>query len=77
MDMKYVRTDEEWKLVKQSIEAIARGDVEAAKRVYQIIPLSPETAMAAKERWGAQYLIDGGYNLTWAEDKYGKNFINE
>ena len=75
MDMKYVRTDDEWKLVKQSIEAMARGDVEAAMRIYQIIPLSPETAMAAKVRWGAQYLIDAGYNLSWAEDKYGKDWL--
>ena len=75
MDMKYVYEGEELDLFREAIAAMKRNDWETVKKIYQKIPISPETAMAAKKHWGAQYLIDGGYNLTWAEDKYGKDWL--
>ena len=68
---------EELRLMEKVIELVSQNDWVTANKLFKKIAISPETAMAAKKQWGAQFLIDGGYNLSWAEEKYGKDWLNK
>lgn len=55
----------------------AEGRKEEAIKVGKSIPLAPHLAMALKEVCGADYVITEGFNLSEAEAKYGKGWLNE
>ncbi len=39
------------------------------------MPLHPVVAMAFKEGFGADYIRNGGFNLSKAEEVYGKDWL--
>jgi hypothetical protein len=51
------------------------GDKEGASRLIRSAPMPPYLAKIAKEKIGADFLINGGWNLSEAEDKFGKNWL--
>jgi hypothetical protein len=52
------------------------GDKEGGTRLLRSIPLPPYLAKVMKEKVGADFLIDSGYNLSEAEAEFGSDWLN-
>jgi len=70
-------TDEE-KVDKayQSALLSQAGDEEGSIRLLRSIPMPPYLAKVMKEKMGADFLIDAGYNLSEAEAEFGQGWLN-
>lgn len=75
--MEFKLTPEEKELLAQANEARAKGDWDTVHKLAVQIPLNPSSAMAAKKTFGAKFLIEGGYNLSWANAEYGQDWLTE
>ena len=53
------------------------GDIEGASRLLRSIPMPPYLAKVAKEKIGADFLIDGGWNLSEAEAEFGRDWLTK
>ena len=51
------------------------GDEEGSIRLLRSIPLPPYLAKVLKEKVGADFLIDAGYNLSEAEAEFGQGWL--
>jgi hypothetical protein len=61
----------------KSIELEKIGKKEESLALDKTMPLPPFLAKVIKEKVGADFLIDGGWNLLEAEEKYGKDWLNK
>jgi hypothetical protein len=52
------------------------GDEEGYRRLLRTAPLPPYLAKVMKEKVGADFLIDAGYNLSEAEAEFGQGWLN-
>jgi hypothetical protein len=57
------------------IELEKAGKEAEARALDRSIPMSPYLAKVAKEQFGVDFLINGGWNLLEAEAKYGKDWL--
>lgn len=64
-------------ILDASLDAEERGDREEAERLAKKLPLPLHLAEFMKEEFGAQYLVDGGWNLSEVEAQCGKDWINK
>jgi hypothetical protein len=70
-------TDEQiWEILDKADEARDKGDFEGQYRLLKQIPISPWLAKAGKEVWGKEFLLEGDYNLSEAEEAYGKDWLS-
>ena len=53
------------------------GDKEGCERLTKTIPLPPYLAKVIKEKVGVDYLINSGWNLSEAEEKFGPGWLNK
>jgi hypothetical protein len=67
--------DEKLDTMMKVIDLEKAGDREGATRLQRSIPLPPYLAKVAKEKIGADFLINGGWNLSEAEAKFGPNWL--
>jgi len=51
------------------------GDEEGFSRLIRSIPMPPYLAKIAKEKIGADFLINGGWNLSEAEAEFGPGWL--
>ncbi|GHT52348.1 hypothetical protein AGMMS49982_12310 [Bacteroidia bacterium] len=51
------------------------GHLEEAERVWKQIPLVPHVAKWCKEMLGVEALLQMGYDLSEAEEEYGKDWL--
>jgi hypothetical protein len=51
------------------------GDDEGFSRLTRIIPMPPWLAKTMKEKMGADFLINGGWNLSEAEAEFGPGWL--
>ena len=51
------------------------GDEEGATRLLRTAPLPPYLAKVMKEKVGADFFTDAGYNLSEAEAEFGKDWL--
>jgi hypothetical protein len=56
-------------------ELRAAGKKEEALALDKTTPLPPYLAKIAKEKIGVDFLINSGWNLAEAEEKYGKDWL--
>ena len=70
--------EEKWEVL-DAIQAAeeAGNDEEAGRLMREVLPLAPHLAMAAKEMYGKQYLIEGGYNLSEANAEFGDGWLDK
>jgi hypothetical protein len=61
----------------KSIELEEQGKLEEAEKVFKQIPLPPYLAKFAKEKIGADFLINYGWNLSEAEAVYGQAWLTK
>jgi len=52
------------------------GDREGYSRLTRSIPMPPYLAKIMKEKMGAEYLINGGWNLVEAEAEFGSDWLS-
>ena len=71
----YQLTPEQEKIFDRVNDAIAADDMEEVVRLMKLLPMEPELARAAKEVLGADYLRNSGFNLSAAEEEYGKDWL--
>ena len=53
------------------------GDEEGATRLLRSAPMPPYLAKIAKEKMGADFLINGGWNLSEAEAEFGSDWLSK
>jgi hypothetical protein len=69
-------TDEEKvDIAYQSCLLKQAGDEEGSIRLLRSIPMPPYLAKIFKEKVGADFLINGGWNLVEAEAEFGHDWL--
>jgi hypothetical protein len=53
------------------------GDEEGSSRLIRTVPMPPYLAKIMKEKMGANFLINGGWNLSEAEAEFGPGWISQ
>lgn len=74
--MSELSREEKLDILEKALEARKCGDNEEAARWSKKIPLAPHLAMVAKDIMGKDFLIKNEYNLSAAEEAYGRNWLN-
>jgi hypothetical protein len=60
----------------KAIEQKNLGNMEEYYRITRSIPMSPYLAKFAKDHFGADFLIQSGWNLSEAEAEYGSDWLS-
>jgi len=68
--------DEKLAIGCKAAELWDAGDKEGYIRLMKTVPMPPYLAKVMKEKMGSDYLINGGWNLSEAEAKFGLNWIS-
>ena len=63
-------------IARKSRELLDEGREEEAAALRKTIPLTPYLAKYWKEKMGAKFLINGGWNLAEAEAEYGQGWLD-
>ena len=69
--------DEKLAISCKAAELLDAGDREGYMRLIKTAPMPPYLAKVAKEKIGADFLINGGWNLSEAEAEFGKNWLSK
>ena len=72
---KLMTENEKADTIVKSIEMRNAGQEDKAMELRRTVPLSPWLAKFIKEKLGASFLIDNGYNLAEAEVEYGPDWL--
>ena len=68
--------DEKLAISNRALDLLDAGDREGYTRLIRTAPLPPYLAKVMKEKMGADFLINGGYNLSEAEAEFGQGWLN-
>jgi hypothetical protein len=68
--------EEEAVIALKAFELKKQGKLEEYERVRKQIPLQPYLAKFVKEHFGADFLIQTGWNLAETEAEYGSDWLN-
>ena len=68
--------DEKLAISNRAFKMINEGEEEAGRRLLRTAPMPPYLAKIMKEKMGANFLINGGYNLSEAEEEFGSNWLS-
>ena len=68
---------EEAAIMVKAIELKKQGKLDEYERVRKQIPLQPYLAKFAKEHFGADFLINSGWNLAEAEAEFGSDWLTK
>jgi len=69
--------DEKLDIACRSAALRKAGDEEGAMRLIKTAPMPPYLAKVAKEKIGADFLINGGWNLSEAEAEFGPDWLSK
>jgi hypothetical protein len=67
--------DERLAISNKACLLLKSGDREGYSRLTRSIPMPPYLAKVAKEKIGADFLVDGGWNLSEAEAEFGPDWL--
>jgi len=67
--------DEKLAIAVKSAELWQAGDEEGSIRLVKTAPMIPYLAKFFKEKVGADYLINGGWDLSEAEAEFGSDWL--
>jgi hypothetical protein len=68
--------DEKLAIGKKAFELQDAGDEEGYMRLMKTVPMPPYIAKVMKEKIGADFLINSGWNLSEAEAEFGQNWLS-
>ncbi len=69
--------DEKFDVVYQATLLSKAGDEEGSMRLMKALPMEPYMAKFWKEKLGADFLIQGGWDLSEAEAEYGPDWLSK
>jgi hypothetical protein len=69
--------DEKLAISNRAVDLYDAGDEEGFSRLIRTAPMPPYLAKVAKKTMGANFLIEGGWNLSEAEAEFGKDWLNK
>jgi len=72
-----VTLDEKLAISNKALDLLDAGDREGYSRLTRSIPMPPYLAKVFKEKVGADFLIDGGWNLSEAEAEFGPGWLTQ
>jgi len=67
--------DEKFAIARKAHERLDMGDREGYSRLIRSVPMPSYLAKVAKEKIGADFLIQGGWNLSEAEAEFGSDWL--
>ena len=67
--------DEKLTISNKACALLQAGDREGYSRLTRSIPLPPYLAKVFKEKVGADFLINNGFNLSEAEAEFGSDWL--
>jgi len=68
--------DEKLAIGIKAAELRKAGDREGALSLMKTAPMPPYIAKVMKEKMGVDFLINSGWNLSEAEEEFGKNWLS-
>ena len=68
--------DEKLAISNKALDLLDAGDREGYNRLMKTAPMPPYLAKVLKEKVGADFLINGGWNLSEAEAEFGQGWLN-
>jgi hypothetical protein len=75
--MEKMTLHEELVILNQAVELENQGKADEAMRLTMTIPLDPWLAKNYKDWVGADALRQSGWNLSAAEEEYGKDWLSQ
>ena len=69
--------DEKLAISNRALDLWDAGDKEGFSRLIRTAPMPPYLAKVAKEKMGADFLINGGWNLSEAEAEFGSDWLTK
>jgi hypothetical protein len=69
--------DEKLALSNKALDLLDTGDSEGYMRLMKTAPIPPYIAKVIKEKVGADFLIDEGWNLSEAEAEFGNDWLSK
>ena len=69
--------DEKFAIAMKAHELRVAGDKEGENRLMRTIPMPSYIAKVIKDKMGASFLINSGWNLSEAEAEFGPNWLSE
>ena len=69
--------DEKLTISNKALDLLDAGDREGYSRLIRTAPMPPYLAKIMKEKMGADFLINGGWNLSEAEVEFGSDWLNK
>ena len=67
--------DEKYAIGRKAFELQDAGDEEGYRRLFRTIPIPSYLAKVMKDKMGADFLINGGFNLSEAEAEFGSDWL--
>jgi len=67
--------DEKLATSNKAFTLLEAGDEEGFSRLIRTIPMPPYLAKVAKDKIGADFLINGGWNLSEVEAEFGPDWL--
>ena len=68
--------DEKLAISNRALDLWEAGDREGCFSIMKTAPLPPYIAKVIKEKVGADFLINSGWNLSEAEAEFGHNWLS-
>ena len=69
--------DEKLSISLKAFALLDAGDKEGFRRLIRTAPMPPYLAKVAKKTMGAEFLIQGGWNLSEAEAEFGPDWLSK
>ena len=69
--------DERIDILMEVVRLKKEGKEAESEALMRTIPLRPEFAQDIKDVYGADFLIEHGYNISEAEAKFGKDWLSK
>ena len=69
--------DEKLAISNKALDLLDAGDREGYTRLIRTAPMPPYLAKVAKKTMGAEFLIQGGWNLSEAEAEFGPDWLSK
>ena len=69
--------DEKLAISNKALDLYDAGDEEGFSRLIRTAPMPPYLAKVAKKTMGAEFLIQGGWNLSEAEAEFGPDWLSK
>jgi len=77
MQTKPMTFDEKFDVVYKAVQLNQAGDEEGSLRLMNSLPMLPWFAKIIKDKMGADFLMQGGWDLSEAEAEYGPDWLSK